>query len=255
MNRFPSCFDAQPIPSQSSEVVSMNVLLCIIVVLAGFVSSSVYAQTTTPKPQKFEIGTVQLLNTPTVLSATSKGKLIWKIKSPGNICSVLDHKQVGFVFNLCNSISVLNHKNGKVIWRRLDVAPEKIELFAKDRLLVETPIDGASASTLTTVINVNTGVNIAEASGFIIRNTPKYALLLINELAGAPLKRISLSRIDADTNKVEVKTLKLSARSGCGTEDDLTGAKIDHVDDQFIYAQVGDSCGVFDVKLDWTKAR
>ncbi len=233
----------------------MNALLRIIVVLAGFVSSSVYAQTIAPKPQKFEIGTVQLLNTPTVLSATSKGKLIWKIKSPGNICAVLDHKQVGFVLNLCNSILVLNHQNGKIVWRRLDISSEKIELFSRDRLLVETPIDGASASTLTTVINVNNGVSVAEASGFIIRNTPKYALLLINELAGAPLQRISLSKIDANTNKVEIKTLQLFARSGCGTKDDLTGAKIDHADDQFIYAQVGDLCGVFDVKLDWTKAR
>jgi hypothetical protein len=233
----------------------MNTLLRIIVVLVGFVGSSVQAQTAAPKPQRFEVGTVRLLNTPTVLTATSKGKLIWKIKSPGNICAVLDHKQVGFVLNLCNSILVLNHRNGKVIWHRLDIAPEKIELFAKDRLLVETPIDGTSASTLTTVINANTGINLAEASGFIIRNTPKYALLLINELAGAPLQRISLSKIDVATNKVEVKTFQLSARTGCGTKDDLTGAKVDHADDQFIYAQVGDLCGVFDIKLDWTKSR
>jgi hypothetical protein len=239
------------------KTIQMNVFSQIIIVLVGLVSSSAYVQTAAPKPQKFEVGTVRLSNTPTGLSATSKGKLIWKIKSPGKICSVLDHKQVGFVLNLCTSILVLNRQNGKVVWRRLDLAAGNgnIEIFAKDRLLVETTADGASATTLTIVIEAATGASRAEGYGFIIRNTPSYVLLLYNGGAGGVLQRIFLSRIDAVTNKVENKTLQLSARPGCGTEGDLTGAKVDHADDQFIYAQVGDSCGVFDVKLDWTKGR
>jgi hypothetical protein len=233
----------------------MNAFLCIIIVLAGFVSSNVYAQTAAPKPQKFEVGTVRLLNTSTDLSATSKGKMIWKIKSPGNICSVLDHKQVGFVFNLCNSILVLNHQNGKIIWRRLDLATDKIELFAKDRLLVETRTVGELAGTTTIVVDASTGANIAEGYGFVVGNISKYAFLLADGGANASGDRLSLSRIDAVTNKVEIKIFHFSARSGCGTEDDLTSPSVEHVDNQFIYARVSDLCGFFDVKLEWVKGR
>ncbi len=232
----------------------MNAFLAIIVVLVGFFSSRVYAQTATP--QKFEVGTVRLLNTSTVLSATSKGKLIWKIKSPGNICSALDHKQVGFVLNLCNSILVLNRQNGKAVWRRPDLAPRSITIFAKDRLLVETTADGASASTLTTVINASTGINVVEGYGFIIYNNLSYVLLLNDGLAeSASGDRLWFSKISVVDNKVEVKFFQLSPRSGCGTEDDLTSPSVERVDNQFIYARVDDLCGFFDVKLEWSKGR
>jgi hypothetical protein len=234
----------------------MNVFFRIIVALMGFVTSSVYAQTSVPKPQKFEVGTVRLLNTPTVLSATSKGKLIWKIKSPGNICAVLDHKQAGFVLNLCNSILLLNHQNGKVIWHRIDIVSERIELFAKDRLLVETTLNGASWSTLTTVIGAATGVGIIESPGTIVSVTSKYAFLLSDGLTERTSRdRLWFSKIDAANNKVESKTFQLSPRPGCGTEDNLTDSKVDHADDQFVYAQVTDLCGEFDIKLEWTKGR
>ncbi len=234
----------------------MNAFLRNIVVLMGFVSSNVYAQTSLQKPQKFEVGMVHLLNTPTILSASSKGKLIWKIKSPGNICSVLDYKQVGFVFNLCNSILVLNRQNGKAVWYKSDLAIDKIESFEKDRLLVETTISGALTGTLTIVINVKNGTDLAKAYGIKIWSTPKYVLLIGDGSPDTYGSQISLFKIDVATNKVEHKTFSLSPRSGCGTEDDLTGAwdsSVDHADDRFVYFQRTDLCGAFDIKLEWIK--